>query len=184
MLNPAKKSAFFVWSALLALLLCAAVFTFANADMDDDEDLPPVHLPVFTDLQAVADEARERKLPILIMFSMDGCGYCIVVEEEFLKPMLRSGDYTDRVIMGMVKYDGVSSVRDFDGRMIPVGDLAVRYGAPVTPTVIFVDPNGKELSPKVIGMTTVHFYGGDLDNGINQSLQKMRPTNTAMRPSL
>jgi hypothetical protein len=68
--------------------------------------------------------------------------------------------------------------------MIEVAELAHRYGAPVTPTVIFVSPEGKELAPKVIGMTTVHFYGGDLDYGINQSLQRMRGTNVAMRPSL
>lgn len=186
MLNRTQKPVFFFWPVLMGLLLCAAILTAASADMDEDEDalLPKVHLPIFTDLQAVADEARQRGLPILIMFSMNGCGYCIVVEEEFLKPMLRSGDYTDRVIMGMVKFDGVSSVRDFDGRDIPVGDLAVRYGAPVTPTVIFVSPDGKELAPKIIGMTTVDFYGGDLDIGINESLQKMRNTTMAMRPSL
>ena len=182
---PTQKSVFSLWPALLGLLLCTAVSSLAWAEVDDeDENLPPVHLPVYTDLQAVAAEARQRQLPILIMFSQNGCGYCVIVEEEFLKPMLRSGDYTDRVMMGMVKFDGVSRVRDFDGEMISVGDLAVRYGAPVTPTVIFVDPEGKELSAKVIGMTTVHFYGGDLDIGINQSLQKMRPTHTAMRPSL
>ena len=186
MRNRAQKPAFFIWPVLLGLLLCAAILTVASADVDEDEDetLPYVHLPVFTDLQAVAEEARERGLPILIMFSMDGCGYCIVVEEEFLKPMLRSGDYTDRVIMGMVKFDGVSSLRDFDGNDIEVGDLAVRYGAPVTPTVIFLSPDGEVLSPKLIGMTTVDFYGGDLDIGINESLQKMRSTSMAMRPSL
>jgi len=185
MLNRVQKPAFFIWPALLGLLLCVAILTVASADIDDEEELlPKVHLPVFTDLQAVADEAREQGLPILIMFSMDGCGYCIVVEEEFLKPMLRSGDYTDRVMMGMVKFDGVSNIRDFDGSDIEVGDLALRYGAPVTPTVIFVSPDGSVLSPKLIGMTTVDFYGGDLDIGINESLQKMRTTNTAMRSSL
>lgn len=182
---PSQKSVFSLWPTLLGLLLCASVAAVARADVDaEDEDLPEVHLPIYTDLQAVAAEARQRRLPLLIMFSQNGCGYCVIVEEEFLKPMLRSGEYSDRVMIGMVKFDGVSSVRDFDGELIAVGDLAVRYGAPVTPTVIFVDPDGKELSAKVIGMTTVYFYGGDLDAGINQALQKMRPTHTAMRPSL
>lgn len=184
MTKPTEKSAFFIWPILFGLMACLLILSAARAQIDEVEALPPVHLPVFTDLQAVAEDARERRVPILIMFSMDECGYCIVVEEEFLKPMLRSGAYEDRVIIGMVKYDGVNSVRDFDGEMIAVGDLATRYGAPVTPTVIFVSPDGQELSPKVIGMTTVHFYGGDLDNGIDQSLQRMRHTSTAMHPSL
>ena len=73
-----------------------------------------MNLPVFTDLHAVAAQARARNLPLLVMFSMDGCSYCTVVEEEFLKPMLRSGEYKGRVIMGMVKLGSYSRIRDFD----------------------------------------------------------------------
>ena len=68
--------------------------------------------------------------------------------------------------------------------MVKISDLAQRYGAPMTPTVIFVNPEGHELSLRLIGMTTVDFYGGYLDQGIDQSLHKMRPTSPAMPPSL
>ena len=182
--NRHQKALIFIWPALLGLLLSAVLLRTAAADVDDDAALPPVKISIFNDLQAVADTARARRLPMLIMFAMEGCGYCKTVEEEFLKPMLRSGEYKDRVIMGEVRLDPGTRIRDFNGRMISADQLALRYGAPVTPTVIFVGPEGQELSPKLIGVSTVYFYGGDLDNGIDQALQKMRPTSTAMRPSL
>lgn len=180
--NRYQKAMFFIWPALLGLLLSAAFLRPVVAEVDNG--LPPVHINIFTNLQSVADTARARRLPILLMFAMEGCAYCQTVEEEFLKPMLRSGDYENRVIIGEVRLDAGNRIRDFDGKMISVDQLALRYGAPVTPTVIFVNPEGKELSPKLIGMSTVYFYGGDLDNGIDQALKKMRPINTAMRPSL
>jgi len=182
MLNRPQKSSFIPRTVLLGLLLSVAFFRPAAAEVDDD--LPPVQIKIFTNLQAVADTARARRLPILMMFAIEDCAYCQTVEEEFLKPMLRSGDYQNRVIIGEVRLDAGNRIRDFDGKMISVSNLALRYGAPVTPTVVFVSPEGKELSPKLIGMSTVYFYGGDLDNGIDQALEKMRPTNTAMRSSL
>ena len=59
------------WLVLLlfAAALCAPVLA------EEGEALPPVHLPVFTDLKAVGEEAAARRLPILLMFSQDGCGY-------------------------------------------------------------------------------------------------------------
>ncbi|MFO7603607.1 MAG: thioredoxin family protein [Gammaproteobacteria bacterium] len=182
--KPTEKPAGLPWPLLLGLLCCATLLGMTVADADETPALPPVHLPVFTDLAAVAAQAQERRLPVLLMFSMDGCGYCRVVEEDFLKPMLRSGDYRDRVIIGMIKLDSYQSLRDFDGDEVSAADLASRYRASLTPTVVFVDPEGRELAPRVIGMTTVYFYGGDLDDGINAALQKMRGTHTAMRPSL
>lgn len=179
-----QKVSLLIAPALLAFLLWATFLKPAGADVDDDSALPPAHVSVFTDLHAVAETARARHLPILVMFSQEGCGYCSKVREDFLKPMIRSGDYRDRVIMGEVHMDAGNSVRDFNGKMIAADDLALRYGAPVTPTVVFVDPEGRQLASKLVGMSTEYFYGGDLDNGIDQALKKMRATKTAMRPSL
>ena len=98
-------------------LIWAGVFLLIVASVQA-EVLPYVKVREPTDLQAVAQEARQRQLPILIMFSRDGCPYCDVVREEFLKPMLRSGDYTDRVIMLEIHSDSYAPIRDFNGQMV------------------------------------------------------------------
>ena len=125
------------------------------------------------ELVAVGQEARQRKLPILIMFSRQGCPYCDVVRDEFLKPMLRSGDYTNRVIMLEIHSDSHAQLRDFNGQMISAEALAHRYQASFAPTVVFLNHQGKELVERLIGITTRDFYGGFLDEAINQSLQRV-----------
>ncbi len=127
-----------------------------------------------TDLSREGALARERKVPILLMFSAEYCGYCMRVEEEFLKPMLISGDYTDRVIIRQLKVDSLGEVRDFDGRPIGVEALVNRYGAFVTPTIVFLDAEGRQMSQKMVGLTTPDFFGGYLDERIETALSRVR----------
>lgn len=136
---------------------------------------PYYKVPRTLDLKADGQLARERNLPILIMFSQDGCSYCDQVREQFLEPMRKSGDYTDRVIMRMIKVDSFDEVRDFDGQWRDAMDIATHYRASLTPTVIFVDYRGHELAERILGITTPAFYGGELDDAIDLSLQRLRP---------
>ena len=131
-------------------------------------------IPETRDLYADARLAAEKNVPLLVMFAMEDCGYCEQVKQDFLIPMLRSGDYTDKVLMRIVRVDDYSYVKDFDGQERPGDSIATRFRAYVVPTVIFVDKDGKQLSPRLLGITTPDFYGGDLDNAINESLRKLR----------
>lgn len=129
-------------------------------------------VPLTTDLQAAASLAHTRNIPLLIMFSLDNCPYCMVVREEFLDPMQRSGDYSNKVLMRILKMDD-NFVTDFDGRRVPVDDLAVRYGASVAPTVVLLDHHGQMLTKRLLGITTADFYGSYLDAAIDKSLQRL-----------
>jgi hypothetical protein len=53
-------------------------------------------------------------------------------------------------------------------------DLSTRYGAYVTPTVVFLNHQGKELSKRILGVRNTEFYGGELDEGLDISLRKLR----------
>jgi len=137
------------------------------------DELPPVHLPQVSDLQALGAEARARGLPLLVMFSTADCPYCAIVREEFLKPMLRSGDYADKVIMAEVETDE-TPITDFDGQTRNALDVAQRYAATLSPTVVFLDADGNELAPRMVGLTTVDFYGAYLDESIEQARTHLR----------
>lgn len=164
----------FLATSLLPLLLTLPLSTTAQV-------APAYKVPLTTDLHADGQLAREKNLPLLIMFSQDGCSYCDQVREQFLEPMRKSGEYTDRVIMRIIKVDRFSDIRDFDGRMREPSDIATRYRASVTPTVIFVDYRGHELAERVLGITTPAFYGGELDDAIEVSLQHLRPMNVSLQ---
>ena len=133
-----------------------------------------VSLTDLVDLKADTHQAESRQLPILVMFSASYCGYCSVIKEEFLKPMLISGDYTDKVIIRVLEIDADDDIRDIDGKQIDPDELAQRYNIHMTPTLAFVGPRGNELTQKLIGLTTIDFYGGYLDDAIDVSLNQLR----------
>lgn len=154
--------------------------SLAFADPDDDA-LPPVTIVQAANLQLDGLQAKQRQVPILLMFAQEGCSWCRYVEEDQLKPMLRNADYRARVIIRQVMLDGTDSITDFDGRRTDANHLAMRYNASLTPTVIFVDSKGKQLVPSLVGVSNRDFYGGDLDAGLTKSGQIIRGQLAALR---
>ncbi|MGM0595331.1 MAG: thioredoxin family protein [Pseudomonadota bacterium] len=127
------------------------------------------------DFSRVGEVAAEKRVPIVLMFSAGHCTYCHRVENEFLRPMLMSGDYEDKALIRKVKIDQYSkTLRDFSGEKISPAEFAERYDIKVTPTVVFINGDGMELAKKRVGLTTPDFYGGYLDKSINQALDILR----------
>ena len=152
--------------ALVALFVAASTFA-ANGGRD-------VKVEEIRDFTRVAGHSDEKRLPILLMFSAEHCSYCERLEEDFLKPMLRSGDYADKVLIRKVKIDGYGTVRDFDGKQVSIGEFASRYNVYVTPTIAFLDSSGAQLAPKRVGLSTPDFFGGYLDESIDTALDVLR----------
>ena len=138
------------------------------------ETLPEAHITELKDLQQEARQANKERLPILIMFSAEHCPFCVTVKEEFLKPMLRSGHYTDKVLIRRVELGSRQALRGFDGEKLSIRALASRYKVFVTPTLILIDAKGRELTERLTGITTVHYYGGYLDDAIDKALHALR----------
>lgn len=133
-----------------------------------------VEVRTIMDLSREASLINARKLPLLIEFSAEDCPYCRLLEEDFLKPMLRSGDYTDRVIIRKVDIGSDRPLTDFNGVPVTGRELARRYGVKVTPTVLLLDAEGRELGERLIGVTTPDFFGGYLDAAIDESRRLLR----------
>jgi len=148
------------------------------------ETLPEVNIPELKNLQQDAYQANKQKLPLLIMFSAEHCPFCVTVKEEFLKPMLRSGHYVDRVLIRRVELDSRQVLRGFNGEKLPIRKLASRYKVFVTPTLVFIDAQGRELTGPLVGITNVYYYGGYLDEAIDTALNAVRKNRqgVAMHP--
>ncbi|WP_303903074.1 thioredoxin family protein [Thiohalomonas denitrificans] len=149
--------------ALLLTALMAAMPIFAG-----------VTVPVTSDLQAEGKLARERNVPLLMMFYAEHCYYCTRVEEDFLEPMLISGDYTEKVIIRRVDLENLRRITDFDGTSVSVSDFAGRYEVRVTPTLVYVDSDGRQLAENMVGLTTPDFYGDYIDRRIKTALDQLR----------
>lgn len=133
-----------------------------------------VEVPVASDLYADGRLAHEKQLPILLSFSAGSCHYCDLLEEEFLRPMLLSHEYDDRILIRKLVLDNGSRVIDFTGQKIDATRLSDRYRITVTPTMLFVDENGTELAERMVGINTPEMFGGYLDNCIDTAWLMLR----------
>ena len=127
-------------------------------------------IPITSNLQQ-ENKLKQKHLPLLLMFSIQNCPYCAIVREEFLEPMKISGDYENKVVMRLIDMSAHSLI-DFDGRQIKTNDLVLRYKVTLAPTIIIVDSNGKLLTEPLIGISTRDYYGGYLDQAIDDALKK------------
>ena len=149
-------------------ILAGALFWLALAGLHAE-----IAVPLATDLQDDARTARSRKLPILLAFSAIDCSYCEELEEEFLEPMLLSGEYLEKILIRKLILDNGSRVTDFSGKRVDATELADRYRVFVTPTLLFVDTRGQELAQRMVGINTLELYGGYLDECIETALLRL-----------
>lgn len=118
--------------------------------------------------------ASARGLPILLAVTRDLCSYCEQLKARILLPMLRSGEYEDRVIIRELRLDSSQTIRGFDGETTTPGRLAEAYDASFAPTVLLVDASGRELVPRMVGVNTLDMYGYYLDQAIDQAHAVLR----------
>ena len=131
-----------------------------------------VMLPA-TDLRDEAHLAREKNLVLVLEFSSEYCGYCRRLEELFLLPMQRNADYDTKILIRRVSLDMYETLVDFDGRSMSTSEFASRYGVSLTPTLLFLNSEGEEMSEKLVGIWSEDFYGGFIDNRIDEARERL-----------
>ena len=131
-------------------------------------------VPPVRDLYSLSKVAEARNLPILLMVSQDHCPYCELLKEEILNPMVISGDYINKAVMSVLTIDASKAIIDFNGKKIEPRDVALRYNATITPTLLFLDYQGNEIQERMTGVNTVEMYGYYLDESIDEAQEKLK----------
>jgi thioredoxin-related protein len=160
--------------SLIRLVLASALFSVVAVYASNQENRSPVQVITSENMQQLGKLSAQKRLPILLIFSASHCPYCDLLEEEIIKPMLISGDYTNKVIIRKLVTDETDEIRDFNGKRISVNDFIAKHNVYVTPTMLFFGPDGKELTQRMIGINTVEMYGGLVDNAIDESIAELR----------
>ncbi|HEY5604471.1 MAG TPA: thioredoxin fold domain-containing protein [Gammaproteobacteria bacterium] len=161
------------WVINQLIIASTLVFLVAHSNAKDVDS----GLPQANDFALLALQSNQQKLPILIMYSAQTCEYCERLESEVLGPMYRSGQFDNRAIIRKLMIDGSGDIRDFNGRVVNADSFAFKRGVQVTPTLQFVDSNGKQLAPEMIGYNTSEFYAAYIENAIGQSQDAIIATN-------
>lgn len=134
------------------------------------------NFPQPADFSSTGYDARVKNVPIMVLFSSVHCDYCKFIKEEFLNPMIKSGDYLDKVIIKVVEDDEGDEVIDFNKETIGSGDFSDRYKIIFTPTMVFINSDGVEIAERIVGLGNVEYFGGFLDEAIDNAQIKINST--------
>lgn len=120
------------------------------------------------DFQTLSKTLKKESLGLVLMLHAEHCSYCILMENEILSPMVKSGEYDKKVLIRKLQIDEARDVIDFSGKTVEPSDISGRYNAFVTPTLIFLDYQGNERVKQMVGINTVDFFGAYLDIEIDK----------------
>jgi thioredoxin-related protein len=138
---------------------------------DGRQDAGPIAVQDFV---AVAAEIRASGLPLLLMVTSQDCPYCYRLESEYLRPMWISGEYEGvTVLLRKLEVDQLREVRDFNGEVIGVKDFQRRYKAFLTPTLLFLNARGEQISERILGYNTPELFGGYIYRGIDEAQARL-----------
>ena len=151
---------------LIAVLLASNVSSSAATDN-------VVSMQQVSDLREEAQIARSRNLVLMLEFSRDDCPYCRKLEALFLLPMQRNAGYNDKILIRMISLDDYETVLDFEGRSLTTNEFAARYGISLTPTLLFMNADGVEISERLVGIWSEDFYGVFIDDRIDTARDRL-----------
>jgi thioredoxin-related protein len=158
-------TSFFIVTLFITLFFPSASQTFADSSNSAIRSV--------TDLAQDANLARSQGLVILIEFSNDDCEYCRLLENEFLEPMSINQEYREKVMIRSLALNGDRLITGFQGESISASQFASKYQVMVTPTMVFLDTNGNELSEKLVGIWSLDYFGSYIDERIDAAREKV-----------
>jgi thioredoxin-related protein len=121
------------------------------------------------DFRLEAAAAAASGVNLLLAVTREGCRYCAQLRREFLAPMIRSGEYVDKVRIREMMMEPDTAITDFSGQVTTTAKIAARYGVSITPTVLLLDSSGNSLRSPITGINNADMYGFYLDQAIAEA---------------
>lgn len=116
---------------------------------------------------------KENKI-MVVMVSRESCPYCIKLKKQIFMPEVKNGELNSQWLLRELLIDGGDTHIGFDGEKIESVDYARLIKATLTPTVLFLGPNGKELGQRIVGTGgAIDFYSFYLKRSINEALDQL-----------
>jgi thioredoxin-related protein len=128
------------------------------------------------DLQRTAARAERLGLPILLYVSRSDCSFCRRFENDVFFPLIRSGEIDGKILIRELEWDRSPPIADFTGTRISATTLAENYDAKLTPTLLFLDHEGKELIPRITGYRESDYASYYLETAVDLAFQRMSAT--------
>ena len=149
---------------VLCLVLMSALALGAAAD----------DLPLAVDLRADARVARAERLPIVLFFYSRSCPFCREVEALYLQPMQKENLKSGRFLLRRVEIGEQQALIDFNGVKTDFRSFAQQQKVTLVPHLRFFGPQGERLAADLVGLGSRDFYGGYLEDAIEEARAKLR----------
>ncbi len=103
----------------------------------------------------------------LILFSRADCAFCRIVREHYLLPL--AAKRPPRLFLADIDIESRAMMTGWQRQRLTQAAFAASHGARLSPTVIFVDSQGRELAEPIVGLSN-DFFGAYLDAAIAKAL--------------
>lgn len=123
-------------------------------------------------LASESQQAISQDKVYLLYISRLACPYCARLEKNVLHPMLNNEDYNGQVELRELSWEG-GQVIGFDGKARGSLEIINRYAVFGTPTLLFLDSNGEELTSRIVGYHSEDFYWYYFDEAIENAKNKL-----------
>ena len=143
-------------------VLSLLMLSVTSLQADDPDILPATRL----DRESHAAVSAGRVY--LLYISRPECPYCAKLEAHVLRPMLRSHRFDNQIVLRELSWEG-DRVTDFEGRRRDPSELVREYGITGTPTLLFLDAAGEELTSRLVGYYSDDFYWYYFENAIRRA---------------
>ncbi|HET9024560.1 MAG TPA: thioredoxin fold domain-containing protein [Burkholderiaceae bacterium] len=157
------------------LLLTGAAVAFgarAGAQPAGGQD----HLEPIDDLRPLLAQVRQRRVPLLVLFSTPGCPYCREVRRSYLVPRVaeQAAQSSPTLLIREVDITSRAPLTDLQGRRTTQAEFASRFGVRVVPVVALLDDRGQLLGEPLVGIDRSGFYETYLARAIEAAERRLR----------
>lgn len=153
----------------MALLLLLTVSAAQQSVSAAESKIPPAG-----DLAGSGQLSQQQGLPVIVYVSRDACPYCRTLTDSILGPMFAADKFEHRATLVEVSLDRADPLTGFDGELTTGKAFGERYKANITPTLLFLDAQGHEISKRRVGISNLELYGHYLQKSIDEALAVTR----------
>ena len=152
------------------LFFCLSlIFLSQSAHSDGYERL--LYLKNF---KTLSERACEENKIMVVMISRESCPYCIKLKKQIFMPEVKNGELNSKWLLRELLIDSGDTHRNFNGVEVDSVEYARSINATLTPSVLFLGPNGKELGKRIVGTGgAIDFYSFYLKRSINEAFENL-----------
>ena len=131
-------------------------------------------IPQANNLSEIGRLSSQQEIPAVVFVSREACPYCRTLRDSILKPMLVAGKFEHKAILVEVSLDRIDPLTGFENSKMTAQAFGDYYRAGITPTLLFLDSEGREIGKRIVGISNLELYGFYLQKSIDEATRAIR----------